>query len=175
MAAAYMNIAVAHVEGGEISGSIDESIRHNNQTFTFIFPASNEAAERIHKMGEDPSTIFPVGGTSIGTIRELDLEDLEAVTKYQKNYGMGPDDLQPGGYLVVIQHPVTTEYSQNLKHINETIKALNIVKIPTIWILPNMDAGSDEINKGIRMFREKCSPDYIHFFKSLPIELYAHY
>ena len=125
-------------------------------------------------MGEDPSTIFPVGGTSIDAIRELDLDDLEAVTKYQKDYGMGPMiDLQPGGYLVVIQHPVTTEYSQNLKHINETIKALNILKIPTIWILPNMDAGSDEINKGIRMFREKCSPDYIHFFKSLPIELYA--
>ena len=98
--------------------------------------------DRIHKWVKTHQP-FPVGGTSIDAIRELDLDDLEAVAKYQKDYGMGPMiDLQPGGYLVVIQHPVTTEYSQNLKPINETIKALNILKIPTIWILPNMDAGS---------------------------------
>jgi UDP-hydrolysing UDP-N-acetyl-D-glucosamine 2-epimerase len=175
MAAAYMNIPVAHVEGGEVSGSIDESIRHAITKLSHIhFPASREAAQRIERMGEDPATIFAVGGTSMDAIRELDLDDLEPVRIYQREYGMGPlIDLAPDKYLVLIQHPVTTEYEENMIHIRETIDALEALSMPTVWILPNMDAGSDGINKAIRQFRESRQPKYIHFFKSLPIECYA--
>lgn len=175
MAAAYMNIPVAHVEGGEVSGSIDESIRHAISKLAHVhFPASREAAGRIERMGEDPATIFAVGGTSMDAIRELDLNDLDPVRNYQRNYGMGPlIDLVPQQYLVLIQHPVTTEYEENMIHIRETIAALEALNMPTVWILPNMDAGSDGINKAIRQFRESRQPDYIHFFKSLPIECYA--
>lgn len=175
MAAAYMNIPVAHVEGGEVSGSIDESIRHAITKLAHVhFPASREAAKRIEKMGEDPATIFAVGGTSMDAIRELNLEDLEPVRRYQRDYGMGAlIDLNPGQYLVLIQHPVTTEYEENLIHIRETIRALELLNMPTVWILPNMDAGSDGINKAIRQFREAKQPENIHFFKSLPIECYG--
>lgn len=175
MAAAYMNIAVAHVEGGEVSGSIDESIRHAITKMSHLhFPASREAAERILRMGEDRERVFPVGGTSMDVISRLDLSDLGPVRRYQRDYGMGPlIDLVPGKYLVVIQHPVTTEYEANLQHVRETIAALEALRMPTVWILPNMDAGSDGINKGIRQFRENQRPDYIHFFKSLPIQLFA--
>ena len=175
MAAAYMNIPVAHVEGGEVSGSIDESIRHAITKLSHMhFPASREAAQRIERMGEDPATIFPVGGTSMDAIRELNLDDLEPVRKYQRDFGMGPMiDLIPGKYLALIQHPVTTEYEENMIHIRETIDALEALSMPTVWILPNMDAGSDGINKAIRQFRESRQPHYIHFFKSLPIECYA--
>ena len=175
MAACYMNIPVAHVEGGEVSGSIDESIRHAITKLAHIhFPASEEAAKRIERMGEDPAAIFSVGGTSMDMIRQLDLDDLDPVRKYQRDYGMGAMiDLVPGQYLVVIQHPVTTEYGNNLLHIRETIHALEELCYPTVWILPNMDAGSDGINKGIRIFRETKQPDHIQFFKSLPFELFA--
>ena len=175
MAAAYMNIAVAHVEGGEVSGSIDESIRHSITKLAHVhFPASIDAAQRIEKMGEEPSSIYTVGGTSMDVIRQLDLNNLRSVHKYQKEYGMGARiDLVAGEYLVLIQHPVTTEYDESLLHIQETIAVLEGLRIPTVWIMPNMDAGSDGINKGIRMFRENDLPDYIHFFKSLPIECYA--
>lgn len=175
MAAAYMNIPVAHVEGGEVSGSIDESIRHSITKLSHIhFPASREAALRIERMGEDPGTIFPVGGTSMDAIREIDLNDMEPVRKYQREYGMGPlIDLKPWDYLITIQHPVTTEYESNLVHVRETIDALEALNMPTVWILPNMDAGSDGINKAIRQFREARQPAHIHFFKSLPIECYA--
>jgi UDP-hydrolysing UDP-N-acetyl-D-glucosamine 2-epimerase len=175
MAAAYMNIPVAHVEGGEVSGSIDESIRHAITKLSHIhLPASLDAAQRIKRMGEDPATIFAVGGTSLDAIRELDLYDLEPVRKYQRDYGMGPlIDLVPDKYLVLIQHPVTTEYEENKIHIRETIDALEALSMPTVWIMPNMDAGSDGINKAIRQFRESRQPNYIHFFKSLPIECYA--
>jgi len=175
MAAAYMNIAVAHVEGGEVSGSIDESIRHAITKLAHLhFPASREAAERIERMGEDPSSIYTVGGTSMDILRQLDLDNLNPVRKYQQDYGMGTlVEVVPNEYLVLIQHPVTTEYYENLEHINETIEALEELKMPTIWIMPNMDAGSDGINKGVRVFREKKRPDYVHFFKSLPIEYYG--
>jgi len=175
MAAAYMNIAVAHVEGGEVSGSIDESIRHAITKLAHLhFPASREAAERIERMGEDPSSIYTVGGTSMDILRQLDLDNLNPVRKYQQDYGTGTlVEVVPNEYLVLIQHPVTTEYYENLEHINETIEALEELKMPTIWIMPNMDAGSDGINKGVRVFREKKRPDYVHFFKSLPIEYYG--
>lgn len=175
MAAAYMNIAVAHVEGGEVSGSIDESIRHAITKLAHLhFPSSTEAAERIVRMGEDPAIVHAVGGTSMDVIRELALDDLEPVRHYQRDYGMGPlIELVPGSYLVLIQHPVTTEYEDNLSHVRETIAALEQLSMPTIWILPNMDAGSDGVNKAIRIFRETQRPNYIHFFKSLPIELFA--
>jgi UDP-hydrolysing UDP-N-acetyl-D-glucosamine 2-epimerase len=175
MAAAYMNIPVAHVEGGEVSGSIDESIRHAITKLSHLhFAASAEAAKRIEMMGEDPRTIFPVGSTSLDVIRELDLRNLDPVRRHQQDFGMGAMiELVPQQYLVLIQHPVTTEYAENLVNVRETIAALEELRLPTVWIMPNMDAGSDGINKGIRQFRETARPDYVHFFKSLPIELYA--
>jgi UDP-hydrolysing UDP-N-acetyl-D-glucosamine 2-epimerase len=102
------------------------------------------------------------------------LEDLEPVRAHQKNYGLGEEiKLLPERYITVIQHPVTTEYESSLAHVRETISALEELREPTVWIMPNMDAGSDGINKGIRIFRETRQLDYIHFFKSLPIELFA--
>ncbi len=175
MCAAYMNIAVAHVEGGEVTGSIDESIRHAITKLSHVhFPASQEAATRIRNMGEDPASIHVVGASSMDILRQLDLSDLGPVLEYQKNYGVGPMiDLAPKQYLTVIQHPVTTEYEENLLHVNETIKALNELKMPTVWIMPNMDAGSDGINKAIRKYRESPESWRTHFFKSLPIECYG--
>lgn len=175
MSAAYMNIAVAHVEGGEVTGSIDESIRHAITKLAHLhFPASEEAAQRIERMGEDPASIHVVGSSSMDVLRCLDLNDLQPVREYQKEYGLGPIiDLQAKKYLVVIQHPVTTEYEENLEHITETIAALEELDMPTVWIMPNMDAGSDGINKAIRKYRERERNAKTHFFKSLPIEYYG--
>jgi UDP-hydrolysing UDP-N-acetyl-D-glucosamine 2-epimerase len=175
MTAAYMNIMVAHFEGGEVSGSIDESIRHAITKLSHLhFPASKEAAIRIRKMGEHQEHIHAVGGTSMDILQDMNLDDLKSVKAFQKVSGVGANlNLKHNKYLVVIQHPVTTEYIDNFKHILKTIKALEIIKMPTVWIMPNMDAGSDGISKGIRQFREKEHPDYIHFFKSLTIEYYA--
>ena len=174
MAASYMNIPLAHVEGGEVSGSIDESVRHAVTKLAHLhFPATEGAANRIRKMGEDASTVFNVGCTSLDVIRELDLSDLSIVDEAQRKSGLGPTIDLSDPYIVVIQHPVTTEYEDNLAHINETIQAIDRLKMNTIWIWPNMDAGADGISKGIRMFREKRRPQYVHFFKSLPIEAYA--
>jgi UDP-hydrolysing UDP-N-acetyl-D-glucosamine 2-epimerase len=170
-----MNIPVAHVEGGELSGSIDESIRHAITKMSHVhFPASKEAAERIVRMGEPEDTVHDVGATSFDVMAKMNLDDLGPIRKYQKSHGVGDTVLvEKGKYLVVIQHPVTTEYDQNLKHVNQTIQAIHELQIPTFWIWPNMDAGSDGISKGIRMYREAHHSNHVHVFKSLPIELYA--
>lgn len=174
MAAAYMNIVVAHVEGGEVSGSIDESIRHAITKMAHIhFPSTEEAAERIKRMGEDPYSVFQIGGTSLDVINALDLDDIEPVMEFQQRAGVGRlvDLNEP--YLVVIQHPVTTEYAMNRRHVDETLYAINGLRMNTIWIWPNMDAGSDGVSKGIRVYRERNNPSFVHFIKALPIELYA--
>ena len=174
MAASYMNIPLAHVEGGEVSGSIDESVRHAITKLSHVhFPATKEAAIRIEKLGEDPRSIFTVGCSSLDIIKDMDLHDLEPVMARQRDGGVGTIVDLSKPYIVVIQHPVTTEYNLNINHINETIRAIESLKMGTIWIWPNMDAGSDGISKGIRIFRETRRPEYIHFFKSLPIEHYA--
>lgn len=174
MTATYMNIPVAHIEGGEVSGSIDESIRHAITKLAHLhFPATEEAAQRIERMGEDSKSIFPVGATSLDVIAALDLDDLTTVTSLQYSQGEGPvvDLKQP--YLVVIQHPVTTEYDESHEQINETIAAIDAFGMNTIWICPNMDAGSNGISRGISVFREQHKPNNIHFFTGLAIEYYA--
>lgn len=174
MAATFLNIPVAHIEGGEVSGSIDESVRHAITKMSQVhFPATEDAADRIRKLGEDPETIHVVGCTSLDMFNTMDLDDVGPAMEFQAGSGVGSviDLRQP--FLLVVQHPVTTEYEQNLANIGQTITAVSGLEMNTIWIAPNMDAGTDGVSKGIRVFREKEKPDYIRFFKSLPIEYYA--
>jgi len=175
MAASYMNIFLAHIEGGEVSGSIDESIRHSITKLSNLhFPCSKEAGQRILKMGEKKDTIFVVGSTSFDVIRSINKNDLVQIRNYQKDYGIGAQiEIQSKGYITVIQHPVTSEYEDNFKNANKTLEAVVELNIPTIWILPNMDAGSDGVNKALRFFRDKNKNNFIHFYKSLPIEIFA--
>ena len=77
-------------------------------------------------------------------------------------------------FLLVSQHPVTTEYGSNRQQIEETLDALNKLKMPTIMLWPNIDAGSDHISKGIRTFREKNRPEWLSVFKNFPTNIYIH-
>ncbi|MFO7559262.1 MAG: UDP-N-acetylglucosamine 2-epimerase [Desulfobacterales bacterium] len=174
MAASYMNIPVAHIEGGEVSGSIDESIRHAISKLSHIhFPATRKAADYIERMGEDPKAIFPVGCTSFDLFLSMDYNDSMIWNDLRNNFGVGDTIDFTKDYLLVIQHPVTTEYEDNFRNINETISAIEEMNMQTVWIWPNMDAGSDGISKGIREFRERKNPRNIHFFKSLAIQYFG--
>jgi UDP-hydrolysing UDP-N-acetyl-D-glucosamine 2-epimerase len=170
-----MNIPVVHIEGGEISGSIDESIRHAiTKLANLHFPASKSAADRIIKMGEREDTVFAVGSTSLDILNDTDLLTLEYAEDYQNLHGVGKrQGIRANEFLIVIQHPVTTEYEQNYRNVRETVKAVHEMALPTLWIWPNMDAGSDGVSKAIRDYREKLDPAHVYFFKSLPIEIYG--
>ena len=155
VAASYMNIPVAHVQGGEVTGSIDEKVRHAVTKLSDLhFVSTKKASERVIRMGEDPDTVFVTGCPSIdlaASIRENPALDFDPFTKYG---GVGPRMDLKDGYLVVIQHPVTTEYEKSRYQVTETIHAVHKLGMPAFWFWPNVDAGADGTSKGIRMFRE---------------------
>jgi len=172
VAASYMNIPIAHTQGGEITGSIDESVRHAVTKLSHIhFAATEKAARNIIKMGEDPSSVYCTGCPSIDVIADLDLSLPPDI--FHRYKGVGPDLDASRPYLVVLQHPVTTEYGDGIIQINETLKAVEAIGMQTAWLWPNVDAGSDDIAKGLRKYREKKNPDFIHIYRNFSVEDYA--
>jgi UDP-hydrolysing UDP-N-acetyl-D-glucosamine 2-epimerase len=166
--AAYLNIPVAHVQGGEISGSIDERVRHAVTKLSDVHFVSNErSAARIVRMGEHPNRVFVTGCPSIDLAAEVQSAwrrvDFDAFAK-----GVGATFDLSGNYLIVMQHPVTTEYARVRHQIEETLHAVEGLDVPAFWFWPNVDAGSDIISKAIRSFREKRQSRRIHFLKNLP-------
>ncbi len=175
VASAYMNIPVAHTMGGEVTGTIDESIRHAVTKMAHIhFPANQLAADRIVKMGEDPETVHCVGCPRIDLMSDIAKEnDTETdLASIEKNGVGGHVDIDKP-FLIVNQHPVTTEYGQGEAQINETLKALQELEVPTIMLWPNVDAGSEDVSRGMRKFRERFEHDYVRFYKNFPIEVYV--
>lgn len=173
-AASYMNIPLVHVQGGEVTGSIDEKVRHAITKLADLhFVATPGAKRRVELLGENPSAIFVTGCPSIDlAARSVQNRTLD-LTKLTKLYGAGPTlEILDSRYLVVVQHPVTTEYDHALEQVQETLIAIHELRIPTVWLWPNVDAGSDKISKGIRVFREKYNPTFIHFFKNMPPEIF---
>src|SRR5262245_46388551 len=145
IAASYMNIPVAHTMGGEISGTIDESIRHAVTKLSHVhFPANAAAAERIIRMGEHPETVYPVGCPRIDLVNEIASErDGIPHEEWLEREGVGAHIDVSKPFLLVIQHPVTTEYGQGKQQIWEMLWALDQLKMPTIMLWPNVDAGSE--------------------------------
>jgi len=175
VAAAYMNIPLAHTMGGEISGTIDESIRHAVTKLAHVhFPANSQAAERIVRMGEDPSAVHVVGCPRIDLVAEIARGNghLESPDWLERE-GVGAHITLDRPFLLVSQHPVTTEYGQGEQQINETLMSLHELHMPTIMLWPNADAGSEDISRGMRKFRERYRPEYIRFYKNFPIETYV--
>lgn len=171
IAAAYLNIPVAHVQGGEVTGSIDEKVRHAVTKLANLHLVSNQqAADRVIRMGEDPKTVFNTGCPSVDLAARVLAEGQHNFNPFDHYGGVGHQFDPKDGYLVVMQHPVTTEYEDSLHQINETLAAIEELRYPAFWFWPNVDAGSDRISKGIRHFRETRAIPHIYFFKNLTPE-----
>ena len=171
ISASYMNIPLAHIQGGEVTGNIDEKVRHAiTKLADYHFVASESAKERVIKLGEDPDYVFNTGCPSIDIASEVTSDEGLNFDPYQKYGGVGAAPDLSNGYLVVMQHPVTTEYANSRKHIEETLYAINQLNIPTLWFWPNVDAGADGTSTGIRSYREKNELKNVHFFKNMESE-----
>lgn len=167
IAASYMNIPLAHIQGGEVTGNIDEKVRHAiTKLADYHFVASDSAQERVIKLGEETEFVFNTGCPSIDLAKEIEKATLD-FNPYEKYGGVGAKPNLENGYLVVMQHPVTNEYQNSRKHIEETLYAIEELKIPTLWFWPNVDAGADGTSTGIRAFREKNKLEHVHFFKNM--------
>lgn len=175
VAASYMNIPVAHTQGGEVTGSIDENVRHAITKLSHIhFPATERARDFLIRMGEQPETVHLTGCPSIDLLVDLDLslpQDL-----FQRYGGVGARIDPAKDYMIVLQHPVTTEYGEGLDQINQTIEAVDRIGrkgMQVVWLWPNADAGSDDVAKGLRVFRETRHPDYLALIRNFAVEDYA--
>ncbi len=167
ISAAYMNIPIAHIQGGEVSGSIDESARHAITKFAHLhFPSTARAAEYIINLGERTDCVFNVGCPAGDYIMKLDSE-LPADVFSRVGVGGNIDPSQP--FILVIYHPVTTRFGSELQQAEQLLMALHDLAHPTVWIWPNIDAGADEISKCLRSYREKHpnSSQWLHLIKNL--------
>jgi UDP-hydrolysing UDP-N-acetyl-D-glucosamine 2-epimerase len=165
IAAAYMNIPIAHIQGGEVSGSIDESARHAITKLAHIhFPSTERAAENVLKMGEHRDYIFNVGCPSGDYIIDLDTH-LPKDLLNKEGVGGGLDLDLP--FILVIYHPVTSQFENERNQAEQLLRALDELAFPTLWIWPNIDAGGDHISKAIRVYREHNDAKWLHLVKNL--------
>jgi UDP-hydrolysing UDP-N-acetyl-D-glucosamine 2-epimerase len=171
VAASYMNIPVVHVQGGEVTGSIDEKVRHAvTKLANLHLVSTNLAAERVRRLGEEPDSIFVTGCPSIDIAAEVAARPAMDFDPFVKYGGVGPTTDLSRGYVVVMQHPVTTEYEEARQQVDETLHAVKNFGVPVLWFWPNVDAGSDGTSKGIRVFREKEDPPNFHLFRNMSPE-----
>ena len=160
---AYLTIPVAHLHGGEITSTVDEFSRHAITKLAHIhLPATEKSAERIIKMGEDPSNVFVVGAPGLDSILN---ENLIEPAELSKKYNL--DLTQP--IFIVVQHPVTTEVRAAHEHIRETLEAIVELRYQTILIYPNADAGGRGMIKVIKEYEKYL---FIKTFKSIPHKEY---
>lgn len=171
VASTYMNIPLAHTQGGEVTGSIDESVRHAITKLAHIhFPSTKKSKENLIRMGENPDYIFLTGCPSIDLANNCDKSWPDKKLNIQAGVGNKID--QAKNFLLVLQHPVTTEYGSAKFQVSQTLNAIKKVGIQTIWLWPNIDAGTDHISSVLRKFREKNGNFLIRFFKNFHPEEY---
>lgn len=171
IAASYMNIPLAHLQGGEVTGNIDEKVRHAiTKLADYHFVATNDAFQRLLKLGEAEDSIYNTGCPSIDLAVPILSKNRLSFNPYHKYGGVGQEPEFKNGYIVVMQHPNTTVLDQNRAHIEETLKAIDELKIPAFWFWPNIDAGADGTSTGIRAYREYHDLEHVHFFKNMSSE-----
>ena len=171
IAASYQNIPLIHIQGGEVTGNIDEKVRHANTKLADIhFVSSEDAQNRVLQLGEDKNFVFNIGCPSIDLAHQVSKNLKLDFDPLQRYGGVGEEITWEDGYLVVMQHPVTNEYKESRKNILKTLHAVNKLNVPTFWFWPNVDSGADGTSNGIRYFREEFKPKNIHFFKNMTPE-----
>ena len=169
ISASFLNIPLAHIQGGELSGNIDEKVRHAVTKLSNVhFPATAKSMKNIIQMGEDKKNIFNTGCPSIDIAVEV-IKNKKKLSFdiYKKYSGVGSFPDINNGYIIVMQHPVTDENKQSGKQIMETIKAVSKINKPVIWFWPNVDIGTDKISANLRIFREKTKSKNFHFIKNM--------
>lgn len=165
MVGALNNIIVAHIEGGELSGTIDESIRHSISKLSHLHLVCNEEArERLIQMGEEEQRIYVLGSPDVDLMYSEQLPDLNsAKKKYEIPFTQ---------YGILMYHPVTTEYEKLAHHIQEVVDAVILSEKNYIVIYPNNDLGTELILNEYRRFLEDDNQKRFRLFPSIRFEYF---
>lgn len=166
----YLNIPLIHLQGGEVSGNIDDRVRHAiTKLADFHFVATEGSRDRLIKMGELPESVFNYGCPAMDVILNSDTSINNEIMKGYGGVGQHVDWTKP--YILMIQHPVTTSYGDGFSQVSETLNSLLKFKdYQKIVLWPNADAGGEDVAKGIRVFREKNLNEKFHFYKNFSAE-----
>lgn len=149
ISAMYLGIKTAHIHGGEVSGTVDESIRHAISKLSSIHFASTEkSSDRLLKMGEDNWRVFRVGAPRLDSIIHSKLPDFDSINK---KYGW---NLVEKKYILQLFHPVVTELAEIRHQVRELISSIKKTELPILCILPNADAGGDIIRNEYKKWKE---------------------
>lgn len=159
---AFNNILVGHIEGGEVSGTIDESIRHAVTKFSHLhFTSNEEAKKRIIQLGENEKNIYIIGSPDIDIMYSRELPSLEAA---KKKYSIDFDE-----YSILIYHPVTTSLENLASEIDHICDSVLESKLNYIVIYPNNDQGSNII---IQALENLSRSPQIRLFPSIKFEYF---
>lgn len=172
IAACYLNIPLAHIQGGEITGNIDETVRHAiTKLAHYHFPSTEESKERLLKMGEEEWRVMNSGCPSIDTLVRQDIS-LTSCREFIMDTGVGYPVDADKPYIVMIQHPVTSEYEEGYSQVMKTLDALETFDEQKLVLWPNIDAGSDKVSRGLRVY-ERTNPNLpFRFYKNFSPEIY---
>ncbi len=169
LAASYMNLCLAHVQGGEVSGSIDESARHCiSKLAHYHYPSTMRSAEFLVRMGEFPETVQMVGCPSGDIARTIDRQLPPGI--FEDGVGAPIDPAKP--YMLFVFHPVTTHFGEETSEIDHLLAACDPIGMQVVWLWPNIDAGADRVSRAIRRFRESHHPSWLRLIKNFPPEDY---
>ena len=168
---AFLNIFLVHIQGGELTSSVDEKVRHAITKLSNLhLVCTNQAKKIVIQMGEENSKVFNVGCTSIKKKKKINFNNNIDLSKYK--FGVGYKVNLDEKYIVVLIHPNTLNYRNNFELVKNTYNAIKKIDIQTIWVWPNIDAGSDLISKFLRSKREINPKLKINFYKNFEPEDY---
>jgi UDP-hydrolysing UDP-N-acetyl-D-glucosamine 2-epimerase len=169
IASSYLNLKTIHIQGGEVTGSIDNKVRNAvSQLSDIHFVSTNAAYERLINMGFCSNKVFNTGCPSIDLAREV-MEDgeklsnkfLSSIGTIGKNFSLDKD------YMIVLQHPDTDQVENTYEQIHQSLLAVKEINMPTVLFWPNIDAGSDVISKNLRIYINENPNQKIKFVKNL--------
>ncbi len=165
-AASYMHIPIAHIEGGDVTGTLDETVRHSITKLAQIhFVTSEQARRRVIQMGEHRDYVFNFGSPEIEVVQKV-VQGTETVDLSDTGSGA---PINPGAtYLMVMYHPVSTDRAELKGHTNALLKAVHEIGLPTLWFWPNFDLGAEEISHELRVFNDTVKDHRIRFLRYLP-------
>jgi UDP-hydrolysing UDP-N-acetyl-D-glucosamine 2-epimerase len=173
VATSYMNIPLVHTMGGEVTGTIDESVRHAVSKLSHVhFASTRQARNNLVLMGEEPSRVFITGCPRLDIAREAKNMSKDLLQSKVTESGVGDDIDLSKDFLILSQHPVTSEVDESFAQIFNSLKAVERLNMQTIILWPNSDAGSEQISKAIRRWQKEYTRNAIRFYRNLPPEVY---
>ena len=169
ISASYLNKFLVHIQGGELSGSIDESIRHAVTKFSHLhFVATNSSKNNVIQLGENPKNVHNVGCPSIDEILKISFKKKVNLNNSLYKGGTGNLINLDKDYIVCLVHPDTRIEEENKILVDNMIKAIVKVKMQTIILWSNIDAGSDLISRAMRALQQSIG-------KKVPINFYKNF